>query len=187
MWGSCAIVGWTSLPSGDAIAQSISKKASAASSAAAAATSLGGGGKKNAAAAAASTGGGGGAYDVARTARQCAYNFVFYGPLQHFWYQVLAVKFPMTAGASLAANFSPFAFKVFLNQAVLGPIVVSTFFAWSMSLQGQMSSYVPKMQRDMYPTLQRGWKFWVPAASVGYRSLTPHHPTPPHPTQVQNV
>jgi hypothetical protein len=41
-----------------------------------------------------------------------------------------------TAGASLMTNFSPFAIKVFLNQAMLGPVVVSTFFAWSMALQG---------------------------------------------------
>lgn len=152
---------------GDIIAQSMNKKASATAAAAAAAASSSGG-KKNAAsvsysAPAAATG-----YDFARTARQCAYNFVFYGPLQHFWYAALAVKFPMAAGASLAANFSPFAIKVFLNQAVLGPIVVSTFFAWSMSLQGQMSAYFPKLERDLYPTLQRGWKFWIPAASVNF-------------------
>lgn len=147
---------------GDAIAQSMNKKASAAAAAAAAASSSGG--KQNAASApAAATG-----YDFARTARQCAYNFVFYGPLQHFWYAALAAKLPMAANAGLAANFSPFAIKVFLNQAVLGPIVVSTFFAWSMSLQGQMSAYFPKLERDMYPTLKRGWKFWIPAASVNF-------------------
>jgi protein Mpv17 len=79
--------------------------------------------------------------DMIRTARQCAYNFVFYGPAQHFWYGALAGYFPTNAAASLAANFRPFAAKVFLNQAVLGPVVVTTFFAWTFALQGKMGEY----------------------------------------------
>ena len=107
-------------------------------------------------------------YDLARTGRQCAYNFVFYGPAQHFWYAALAKWFPMAAGATLSQNLSPFAVKVFLNQAVLGPVVVATFFAWSMTLQGQGSAYMSKMRQDAFPTLKRGWVFWVPAASVNF-------------------
>jgi len=38
---------------------------------------------------------------------------------------------------------------------VLGPIVVSTFFAWSMTLQKQMDVYLPKLERDLVPTLKR--------------------------------
>ena len=95
-------------------------------------------------------------YDLARTGRQCAYNFVFYGPAQHFWYAALAKWFPMAAGATLSQNLSPFAVKVFLNQAVLGPVVVATFFAWSMTLQGQGSAYMSKMRQDAFPTLKRG-------------------------------
>jgi len=107
-------------------------------------------------------------YDAPRTARQCAYNFAFYGPLQHFWYAALARAFPAAAGAGLAANFAPFAWKVFLNQAVLGPVVVATFFAWSMALTGQREQYGAKMRSDAFPTLRRGWAFWVPAASVNF-------------------
>ena len=106
--------------------------------------------------------------DMIRTARQCAYNFVFYGPAQHFWYGALAGYFPTNAAASLAANFRPFAAKVFLNQAVLGPVVVTTFFAWTFALQGKMGEYPEKIRRDMLPTLKRGWAFWVPAASVNF-------------------
>lgn len=153
---------------GDVLAQSINKRNQAAAAASAASSGDKGKGAKGKTASAPAGAGAGGGYDLARTARQCAYNFVFYGPLQHFWYAALAVKFPMAAGASLAQNFSPFAVKVFLNQAVLGPVVVSTFFAWSMTLQGQMTQYLPKLERDMYPTLKRGWVFWVPAASVNF-------------------
>jgi protein Mpv17 len=107
-------------------------------------------------------------YDLVRTARQLAYNFAFYGPAQHFWYAALASKFPTAAGASFAKNFSPFIMKVFLNQAVLGPIVVATFFGWSMALTGQAAEYPKKMKNDALPTLKRGWAFWVPAASVNF-------------------
>ena len=108
------------------------------------------------------------AYDLVRTARQMAYNFAFYGPAQHFWYAALAAKFPTAAGASLAANLPPFAWKVFLNQAVLGPVVVATFFGWSMALTGRAKEYPAKMQNDAFPALKRGWAFWVPAASVNF-------------------
>ena len=154
---------------GDFIAQSVGKRQAAAAAGSSSSSSSSSGGKKNkGTATSASDSSSSPGYDFARTARQCAYNFVFYGPLQHFWYAALAVQFPMTAGAPLATNLSPFAVKVFLNQAVLGPVVVSTFFAWSMALQGQMDAYSSKIKRDMYPTLQRGWKFWVPAASVNF-------------------
>ena len=108
------------------------------------------------------------AYDLVRTARQCAYNFVFYGPAQHFWYAALASKFPTAAGASLATNLAPFAWKVFLNQAVLGPVVVATFFGWTMTLQGKAREYPAKMANDALPALKRGWAFWVPAASINF-------------------
>ena len=62
----------------------------------------------------------------------------------------------------------PFAAKVFLNQAVLGPVVVTTFFAWTFALQGKMAEYPEKIRRDTLPTLKRGWAFWVPAASVNF-------------------
>ena len=45
------------------------------------------------------------------TARQTGFNFVWYGPLQHYWYIALGKWFPMS-GANLMANFQPFAIKV---------------------------------------------------------------------------
>ncbi len=102
------------------------------------------------------------AYDFIRTARQMAYNGLFYGPAQFFWYAGLAKSFPTAVGAALTANLPPFAMKVFLNQAVLGPVVVSTFFLWTMTLQGKAGEYQTKMKKDALPALRRGWAFWIP-------------------------
>ncbi|EEH52992.1 uncharacterized protein MICPUCDRAFT_7861, partial [Micromonas pusilla CCMP1545] len=107
-------------------------------------------------------------HDFGRTTRQAAFNFLLYGPAQHFWYGALARWFPMTAGASIATNLTPFAIKVFLNQAVLGPVVVTTFFAWSAAFTGKLSEYPRQMRERCFPTLRRGWVFWVPAASINF-------------------
>jgi len=147
---------------GDVIAQGLTKRNDAAAAAAAAASAAGKK-KKTSAAAEAPAG-----HDFGRTTRQAAFNFLLYGPAQHFWYGALARWFPMTAGAWIATNLTPFAIKVFLNQAVLGPVVVTTFFAWSAAFTGKLSEYPRQMRERCFPTLRRGWVFWVPAASINF-------------------
>ena len=82
---------------GDVLAQTITNRSLAKATAATAKP----GGKKGAGASstAPST-----PLDLVRTARQCAYNFVFYGPAQHFWYGALAGFFPTNAAAGLAID-----------------------------------------------------------------------------------
>jgi protein Mpv17 len=149
---------------GDLLAQTITKRGARKASCAVAAVAVGDqkGGKgskqpKPTAAASVER-----AYDFIRTARQMAYNGLFYGPAQFFWYAGLAKSFPTAVGAALTANLPPFAMKVFLNQAVLGPVVVSTFFLWTMTLQGKAGEYQTKMKKDALPALRRGWAFWIP-------------------------
>jgi len=111
-----------------------------------------------------------GGYDYPRTARQSLFNLTFYGPLQHVWYIFLGQKWPTVPGSMAASNLSPFATKVFLNQAVLGPVVVVCFFAWSQVLTNAftVNDWTHKVQRDALPTLQRGWAFWVPASAINF-------------------
>ena len=109
-------------------------------------------------------------YDYPRTARQSLFNLTFYGPLQHVWYAFLGAKWPTVSGSLAYANIRPFATKVFLNQAALGPVVVACFFAWSQLLTNTFTatSWREKVQRDALPTLQKGWAFWVPASCVNF-------------------
>ena len=115
------------------------------------------------------------AHDFQRTLKQALYNFFFYGPVQHHWYIALAAKFPAKAFALTAESLAPFGAKVFLNQAVLGPLVVTTFFLWGAVWSGDVSNYPAKVRRDALPTLRAGWSFWVPASSVNFALVPTRH------------
>jgi protein Mpv17 len=126
--------------------------------------------KKKAAAAPADVG-----HSYERTLKQALYNFFFYGPVQHYWYIELAKRFPAKAFAFTAESLAPFGAKVFLNQAVLGPLVVTTFFLWGAVWSNDVANYPGKVKRDALPTLRAGWSFWVPASSVNFMFIPTKH------------
>ena len=98
-----------------------------------------------------------------RFAKMFAWGFLFYGPYQHVWYRKLAAVFPgKSAGAFMA--------KVAANQFVLAPVVLTSVFSWNLLLQSppKTAEIVPKIQKDLWPTMVRGWGFWVPAASINF-------------------
>lgn len=90
-----------------------------------------------------------------------SYGFMWYGPLQYYWYNLLDHVMPVKTTMN-------FAMKVLLNQVVLGPITVSSAFTWNLALQGKADEIPSKIARDMLPTMLNGWKFWVPAASINF-------------------
>eukprot|EP00238_Polyblepharides_amylifera_P006151 CAMPEP_0196576168 /NCGR_PEP_ID=MMETSP1081-20130531/5500_1 /TAXON_ID=36882 /ORGANISM="Pyramimonas amylifera, Strain CCMP720" /LENGTH=173 /DNA_ID=CAMNT_0041894707 /DNA_START=309 /DNA_END=830 /DNA_ORIENTATION=+ len=94
--------------------------------------------------------------------KMATFGFFYYGPLQGVWYPYINNVFPAAGG------LASFAWKVFLNQAVLGPLVVGPVFAWTLCLEGRMDLFKGKLQHNMLPTLQAGWKFWIPAASINF-------------------
>ena len=91
-------------------------------------------------------------YDAARAARMGSFGLVFYGPYQHYWYAALDRAF----NAKTTKNF---AIKVFLNQAVLAPVVISAVFAWTLGLQNKLDEFPAKCERDFWKTMTTGWKF----------------------------
>ena len=56
----------------------------------------------------------------------------------------------LSAGVTLAKNFAPFGMKVFLNQAVLGPIVVRP--------QGQLNKYHSPCHMMAFNSVNEGLK-----------------------------
>lgn len=107
------------------------------------------------------------AFDPARTLRMVSHGLFFYGPLQLFWYRWLEQMWPGRA-------LQPFLIKLTLNQIILGPIIISTLFAWNFWLQGKGGEIWGKLQADFVKTLLGGWVFWVPAAAVNF-TLIPVH------------
>lgn len=103
-------------------------------------------------------------YDAARAARMGSFGLVFYGPYQHYWYAALDRAF----NAKTTRNF---VIKVFLNQAVLAPVVISAVFAWTLGLQNKLDEFPAKCERDFWKTMTTGWKFWVPAASINFYAV----------------
>ncbi|CAL8463749.1 g3283 [Coccomyxa elongata] len=99
--------------------------------------------------------------DAVRAARMGGFGFAFYGPYQYYWYKYLDKLFP-------TKSVPHFASKVFLNQAALGPVVLSAVLLWNYAFTKQLDRLPEKVKRDFVPTLINGWKFWVPASMVNF-------------------
>lgn len=58
--------------------------------------------------------------------------------------------------------------QVAANQLALGPVVLTTVFAWNLLLTKQLESLPGKIRRDLAPTVVNGWKFWVPMSGINF-------------------
>eukprot|EP00884_Botryococcus_braunii_P019048 jgi/Botrbrau1/5827/Bobra.0366s0011.2 len=58
--------------------------------------------------------------------------------------------------------------KLGANQLLLGPVVLTAVFTWSLAFQGQLEKLPGKLKRDLFPSISNGWKFWIPAASINF-------------------
>eukprot|EP00898_Chlorokybus_atmophyticus_P009006 jgi/Chlat1/9106/Chrsp97S08419 len=99
--------------------------------------------------------------DLYRSFRMLSYGFLLYGPLSHFWYRWLDKLLP-------APTFTNFVSKVALNQLLLGPVVLVIVFSWNLALVGRAKDIPDKLQHAWWPTLQKGWKFWIPASAINF-------------------
>lgn len=100
-------------------------------------------------------------FEAVRCARMLTFGLIFYGPFQHWWYNALGTAFP-------GRGFQSFVCKVVLNQVVLGPLVLTSAFAWNLALKNEAAQLQQKVEKDLFPTLVNGWKFWVPAACINF-------------------
>ncbi|CAI5524170.1 unnamed protein product [Closterium sp. Naga37s-1] len=102
-----------------------------------------------------------GQHDWVRALRMASYGFLLYGPGCHAWYRWLDRLLP----APTASNF---AFKVLANQVVVGPSVLLVVFAWNMAWMGRARDIPDKYRRDFFPSLIKGYKFWIPATCLNF-------------------
>ncbi|GAX77904.1 hypothetical protein CEUSTIGMA_g5346.t1 [Chlamydomonas eustigma] len=108
-----------------------------------------------------STSSSGKTYNPWRTLRMFGFGLCWYGPYQYYWYNLLDWVFP----TKTLANFLS---KVASNQLLLAPCTLTAVFAWNLPLADKALDLPTKLQNDMFPTLQNGWKFWIPAASMNF-------------------
>jgi protein Mpv17 len=67
--------------------------------------------------------------DLTRTLRMASYGMLLSGPSLHFWFNFLSKAVPKK---DLLNTFK----KMFLGQAVYGPIINCVFFSYNAGLQG---------------------------------------------------
>ncbi|KAG2451313.1 hypothetical protein HYH02_003919 [Chlamydomonas schloesseri] len=104
------------------------------------------------------------AYDPMRTLRMFGYGFTWYGPCQYYWYNLLDFLMPVKT----TANFLS---KVAANQLILAPITLTSVFGFNLALTGKADLIGDKIKNDLWPTMQNGWKFWIPAASINFYAV----------------
>lgn len=73
--------------------------------------------------------------DFLRTMRMASYGLLISGPTLHLWFNFLSKVFPKKDVVNTLK-------KMFLGQAVYGPIINSVFFSYNAGLQG-IIAYVP--------------------------------------------
>ncbi|VAI28825.1 unnamed protein product [Triticum turgidum subsp. durum] len=67
--------------------------------------------------------------DLTRTLRMASYGMLFSGPSLHYWFNFISKVVPKK---DVVSTFK----KMFLGQAVYGPIINCIFFSYNAGLQG---------------------------------------------------
>lgn len=92
--------------------------------------------------------------DLIRTLRMAGYGMVISGPSLHLWFNTVSRFLPKR---DILTTFK----KMFLGQAVYGPIMTSIFFSINAGLQGETGAEIfARLKRDLIPTLVSGLVYW---------------------------
>lgn len=103
--------------------------------------------------------------DCGRVARVTSHSTLFVGPGLHFWYPILESRLPGTAWPRVFA-------KVFFDQAIFAPAVVSSFFVWVNLLEGRpWAAIVRKFKDDFAETMKANYVLWPAANVINYKFM----------------
>ncbi|XP_076919219.1 uncharacterized protein LOC143579929 [Bidens hawaiensis] len=107
-------------------------------------------------------------YDLVRTIRMAGYGMIVLGPSLHYWFNFMSRLFPKR---DLISTFK----KMFMGQAVFGPIMTVVFFSVNAGLQGESGTeIVARLKRDLVPTLINGVMFWPVCDFITFRFIPVH-------------
>ncbi|KZT24302.1 hypothetical protein NEOLEDRAFT_1094514 [Neolentinus lepideus HHB14362 ss-1] len=107
-------------------------------------------------------------HDWIRTARLSFYGGALFGPVITKWYQFLNKL-------QFATPTRGIIYKVWLDQAVLSPVIVAYFFGSMTLLEGKpLSDAGERLSTAYVPTLIRNWGVFVPAQAINFAVIPPH-------------
>ncbi|KAK3136609.1 hypothetical protein QOZ80_5BG0439340 [Eleusine coracana subsp. coracana] len=106
--------------------------------------------------------------DFLRTLRMASYGLLISGPTLHFWFNFVSKVFPKT---DVVNTFK----KMFLGQAVYGPIINSVFFSYNAALQGETTpEIIARLKRDLVPTIKSGLIYWPLCDFITFKFVPVH-------------
>lgn len=107
-------------------------------------------------------------YDFIRTFRMAGYGMIVLGPALHYWFNFVSRILPTR---DLIATFK----KMFLGQAIFGPIMTVVFFSVNAGLQGESGAeIVGRLKRDLIPTMINGVMYWPVCDFITFRFIPVH-------------
>ncbi|KAH9689886.1 peroxisomal membrane 22 kda family protein [Citrus sinensis] len=95
-----------------------------------------------------------GSIDSIRTLRMAVYGMLILGPSQHYWFNFLSRILPKRDALTTLK-------KIFMGQAIYGPLTTTIFFSYNAALQGETTGeIVARLKRDLLPTMGRNLVYW---------------------------
>lgn len=101
-------------------------------------------------------------FDGTRTFRFTFLGLVLVGPSLHFWYLYLS-RLVTTTGASGAF------LRLLLDQLVFAPVFIGVFLSTLVTLEGQPSQVIPKLQQVWASAVLANWQLWIPFQFFNFR------------------
>ncbi|KAJ9551977.1 hypothetical protein OSB04_016022 [Centaurea solstitialis] len=107
-------------------------------------------------------------YDVIRTCRMAGYGLIILGPTLHLWFNFVSRMLPKR---DLTSTFK----KMFMGQAIFGPIMTAVFFSVNAALQGESAEEImARLKRDMVPTMINNVLYWPICDFITFRFVPVH-------------
>ncbi|KAF7064168.1 hypothetical protein CFC21_070570 [Triticum aestivum] len=106
--------------------------------------------------------------DLTRTLRMASYGMLFSGPSLHYWFNFISKVVPKK---DVVSTFK----KMFLGQAVYGPIINCIFFSYNAGLQGEtIPEIIARLKRDIIPTIKSGLIYWPLCDFITFKFIPVH-------------
>ncbi|KAG0460957.1 hypothetical protein HPP92_021254 [Vanilla planifolia] len=104
--------------------------------------------------------------DLMRTLRMASFGILISGPSLHVWYNFISRVLPKRDAINILK-------KIFIGQAIFGPIVNVCFFSMNAALQGETEEEIlARLRRDLIPTLKSSLAYWPACDFITFKFVT---------------